>query len=235
LEYTVNLIGSEPGAKSNTLKSLTFFTSTPGSAPIAFLKFEESIVTNKTLFPTFLVLPLSLDCPERIFLDSNLFTSCDNFSESNTLVSLLRPQRRPAGATAAPHASQGGGRRPVLRDPERLRREDTGELRGEGQTLRPPHHRRRAAPAQLAPRGVPSQGGPGYADTGLSSRADAPRRRRRRPQGGPGHGPRLPRLLPREVRRRLPRTLLRPLRPRRRAHRGSEVLAAVALYWGCAR
>ena len=82
-EYTVNLIGCEPGAKSSTLKSFTLLTSTPGNAPIAFEISTESFVTNKTLFPTFLLLPLSLDCPERGFLDSNLSTSCVSFNEFN--------------------------------------------------------------------------------------------------------------------------------------------------------
>ena len=64
-EYTVNLIGCAPGAKSKILRSVTFLTSTPGSEPIAFDRFEASLVTNNMLFPTFLLLPLSLDCPER--------------------------------------------------------------------------------------------------------------------------------------------------------------------------
>ena len=51
--------------------------------PIAFEIFEESLVTNNTLVPTFLLLPLSLDCPERTFLVSNLLTSCVSFNESN--------------------------------------------------------------------------------------------------------------------------------------------------------
>ena len=82
-EYTVNLIGCDPGAKSRTLKSFTFLTSIPGSAPIALDISEPFLVTNKTLFPTFLLLPLSLDCPERDFLDSNLVVSCVSFNESN--------------------------------------------------------------------------------------------------------------------------------------------------------
>ena len=61
-------------------------TSTPGNAPIAFDNSVESLVTNNTLFPIFLLLPLSLDCPERDFLDSNLFASCVSFSESKTFV-----------------------------------------------------------------------------------------------------------------------------------------------------
>jgi len=52
-EYTVNLIGCDPGAKSRTLKSFTFLTSIPGSAPIALDISEPFLVTNKTLFPTF--------------------------------------------------------------------------------------------------------------------------------------------------------------------------------------
>ena len=47
--------------------------------------FEGSRVTNNTLFPTFLLLPLSDGFPERGFLDSSLLTSCESFRESNTL------------------------------------------------------------------------------------------------------------------------------------------------------
>ena len=54
------------------LRSFTLFASTPGSAPIAFDMFDASFVTNKTLFPTFLLLPLSDGFPERAFLDCNL-------------------------------------------------------------------------------------------------------------------------------------------------------------------
>jgi len=60
-EYTVNLTGCAPGAKSRMLRSVTFLTSTPGNEPTAFDRLEPSLVTNNTLFPTFLLLPLSLD------------------------------------------------------------------------------------------------------------------------------------------------------------------------------
>jgi len=61
LEYTVNLIGSEPGDRSKTLKSLIDLASTPGIEPHALLILVASFVTNKTLFPTFLLLPLRED------------------------------------------------------------------------------------------------------------------------------------------------------------------------------
>jgi len=48
-EYTTNLIGAPPGARSKTLKSLAAHASTPGIAPHACDNRFEFDTTNNTL------------------------------------------------------------------------------------------------------------------------------------------------------------------------------------------
>ncbi len=64
---------------------MTDLASTPGSEPHALFVFLESFVTNKTLFPIFLSLPLREDFPVLVFLVCNLSTSFESFRDSMTL------------------------------------------------------------------------------------------------------------------------------------------------------
>ena len=69
-EKIANLIGFDPGAKSNTLKFLAYLTVIPGIESFKFNKCESYCPTIIiALFPILLDLPLLLDFPVRFLIE----------------------------------------------------------------------------------------------------------------------------------------------------------------------